>query len=81
MFAIRIIPPLLRKGGNKVQVVLETVMVEDPVLQEITLLPSAAYTEEGSYEKNVHPSATVESLVSQFANTFWAHSLCMIDHF
>lgn len=53
------------KGGNRVQLVLNTVTVEE---QKITLVSGSAYEREDNLVKNVKPSTTVQSLLSHFEN-------------
>jgi hypothetical protein len=55
-------------GGNRTQIVLDTVEVKDPAPEKITLFASSAYVIENGILKNVIADTTVQSLLCQFDN-------------
>jgi hypothetical protein len=57
------------KGGNQTQLVLDAVVVEDPIIEtDIILSNSASYTLDGTLLKDVTSDTTVQSLLTHFNN-------------
>jgi hypothetical protein len=55
-------------GGNRTQLVLNTVDVKDPAAEKITLITSASYSIDSTLLKGVKSSTSVQSLLGQFEN-------------
>jgi hypothetical protein len=55
-------------GGNRTQIILDTIEVKDPGPEKITLVSSPTYVIEDSLLKNVASNTTVDDLLVQFEN-------------